>query len=142
MWCGPYALAVCLGYTDYDYMYRNVQKILKRTHRPLRGMHNWEVERVLERHGARNVVFQFLKDHVKLQQHAWPTLRNVADYLKPNRLYIVEVRKHYVVVDTSDWTVTDNCRKGWWPLAYHRCASRKVVRVAEVKKVYREQAAA
>jgi len=141
MWCGPYALAVCLG-LSYDEAYELALKVTRQDR--IKGLANHYVEKALRRHGIRTefkglrqsagVSMQFMygkqRGYVSVLN-----LRNALDYLKPNRLYIINVTRHYVVLDTSDMTVIDNQTRGWWPVDRHRNAGKQVQCVAEVCRV-------
>lgn len=131
-WCGPYAIAVCLGIT-YDEAYALIKKAL-RTKMRITSMYDSWVTKALKRGGLRVKTFEPPARYAKVKLGGWPTLRNLADYLKPNRLYIVRVTDHYITVDTRDWTAIDNNGRGWFPVDWHRMANRKVRCVLEVKR--------
>jgi len=123
-WCGPYALAL-ISNTTYEVMYNRVKGILKRS---VRGMYSREVEYVLKKLGCVTIfVFPRIKDRT--------TLRRSQDYLKPNRLYIVWLTSHYAVVNTRDWTVTDNQILSWEPINASALGRKKLFGYAEVRRI-------
>jgi hypothetical protein len=141
LWCGPYAIAVIFG-TDYDTAYkktlRSVNKRLMKRSRwawkktRIQGLGNMAMERVI-----RTRYKKFIFANVERK----PTLKNYLDHLRPNRLYVVNVTGHYVLINTKDWTISDNQLGQWVPVneTTHYMRSR-VVTVALVKK-FRDVAA-
>ncbi len=118
--CGPYALAIINQMTS-DAANTAICKSLRRCRR-VQGMWRHEVERVSRgKYFKHRLKFKIVRDK--------PTLRSVADYLKPNRLYVVNVSHHYVTVDTRDWTMLDRFTDVWIPL------DRSVWRLGRVKFV-------
>ena len=94
-WCGPYALAV-IANIDYEPAYLFAKKHLE-VNRIL-GMYHWDLSKCVKAIGAKVGPWKNLH---KI------TVARLADNLKPNRLYIVRVTGHYIVVDTNDWTVIE-----------------------------------
>ena len=139
MWCGPYALAVALG-VDYDEAYELLRRVSRK--RQIKGTAYVWMLWALKRHRIRTEFKNLTRSAGVRLETRWKdgkciTLRGCTDYLKPNRLYIVTVTGHYVVVDTSDGTCIDNQTMGWFPLDHHPNALKRVVNVAEVKRVER-----
>lgn len=125
-WCGPYSLAIINGMSCDDAII-GVKSALRRN-RQVKGMYPNELLRICGgKYFKRKVEKQKLKGKL-------PTLRNLWDWLKPNRLYIVHVTSHFVVLDTSDKTICDTASKSWVSLDGHKYAGRRVITVMEVKK--------
>ena len=134
MWCGPYALAVVSGLT-YDETYKKVLRKLRSMkssykHKPkiIKGMYHSELEAVGK---TLKCPFEFTGS---ARRRARLTLNRTKDHLRPNRIYIVNVTDHYLVVNTSDWTMCDNWTKAWVPVKGSVHARKKVLSVAEVKR--------
>jgi hypothetical protein len=121
-YCGPYSLAIINGWSC-DEAVENVKRSLRRK-RPVGGMSRWEVERVSRGKFSRHPL-KFKKVPKGL------TLQSLPDHLKPRRLYLVAVTAHYVVMNTSDWTVCDTHSKAWVPVKEHRCRLWRVEFAAE-----------
>ena len=134
MWCGPYALALISG-LSYDEAYTKTLRMLRRGKpayrtKPtyIKGMYPSELVRAGR---TLKCPFQF-KDAPNV------TLNKLMDELRPNRIYIVFTTDHFLVVDTSSWTLCDNWTQAWVPVKGSVHARKKIQRVAEVKhhKVY------
>lgn len=106
-WCGPYALALITG-TTYEYAMKRIKRAVGRDR--IMGMWNWELEKTARRMGLK----KFKWTHVPASKRT--NLSNMLDWFKPNRIYVVQVTSHYVILNTKDWTVTDNCIEGWVPI--------------------------
>lgn len=125
-WCGPYALAVISGKT-YEEAYVFAKKSVP--HRRMMGMYNIEVTKAARRMGFKKFEFKMIPKQERC------CLRKAIDYMKPNRIYIVNVTNHYIVVNTKDWTLTDSWRDGWEPIATSKMAGRKTKGFAEAYRI-------
>lgn len=117
-WCGPYALAL-IGNVTYEEALKKAKRATGR--KIIKGMWNWEVAKVAKRLGLRN--FKWTNIPKKQQTN----FLNHLDWFKPNRIYVVQVTHHYMILNTRDWTVTDNQMSGWMPLAETKKAKRRFV---------------
>lgn len=123
-WCGPHALATVTG-KSYDEVITVVRSKIRRKH--IKGMFSNEVYLVAKALGVKDMgVFMPMRNK--------QNLRNSVDWLKPNRLYIVFVTRHFVVVNTKDWTVSDNCNE-WAPIATSKLGRLRVNSYAEVRRI-------
>jgi len=125
-WCGPYALATVAGLT-YDEVYEkmlrayNKKRYTKVKH--ITGVTNSLMERVSK----------ICRCTFKFERVTKRTLNQTMDHLDPNRIYIVLVTGHYIVVDTRDWTMIDNQNMDWVPIKESAHRLKRVRSVAEVK---------
>jgi len=107
-WCGPYALAV-ISNTPYEFAYAKTKKVLRK--RAVMGMSRHEFSKVAK---AMSVNCQrFWRE----REVGGCTVAKLRDNLRPGRLYVIELTRHFIVVDTRDWTVCDNHQAKWVPLA-------------------------
>ena len=126
-WCGPYALALLAGVT-YAEAYEVCCRVCRKP--SVKGMTLVEAERAGRRLG---LSINFMKtDPV--------TLRAFADLIKPRRRYMVNVTRHFVVVDSETWSVCDNQTAKWAPIATSKHARKRCVWAAEVKPIRRRAA--
>lgn len=127
-WCGPYALAVIAG-VNYDDAYDSCARYKNRLRRKRLGRlaNRKPYKRKVGVIGFGNKAFEIvskrLKAPVAFEACQPMALSRLADHLKPNSLYVVNVTRHYVVVDTHDWTVIDNQTKQWEPIT--ECKHRR-----------------
>ena len=128
-WCGPYAMATVCG-MDYDTVYKKMLRAYnKRT--PYKRKYISGVTNTLMQ-----IVSKTVKHEIEFKRAERVTsVSQYLNYLYPNRVYILQITGHYIVVDTSDWTVCDNQSQEWVPLKGSKHIRCKVRNVAEVKKV-------
>ena len=119
-WCGPYALAV-ISNTPYEFAYAKAKKVLRK--RAVMGMDRYQFSKVAkamsvncQRFWREDTVSDFVSTGPSRFRLDFITVSKLRDYLKPGRMYVVELTSHFIVVDTKDWTVCDN-QHGWMPLA-------------------------
>ena len=127
-WCGPYALAVWAN-QDYDVIYQLCRKALRQ--RVVTGMWNHEVERV-----TRRLDFLLIWKNQKAYSGSdkEPTVAKLRDILPPGRQFLVQITRHYISIDTSDWMACDNHHAKWIPLDEWEHRRAKVCKIAEVRK--------
>ncbi len=129
-WCGPYALALVSGLT-YDQVYkkllRNANAQLHRFQPRIKYLTGVGLE-LMER-VSKTVKCKFEFTRVKGK----PTLNQFMNELRPNRIYVIHVTRHYLVVDTSDWTVCDNQIQRWVSLPDYKYRLSRVRDYAEVR---------
>lgn len=122
-WCGPYALAVAAD-REYDDVFTFCKVALRKPR--LAGMYNHEMSHVATKLGLGKIVWE---DVNKL------TLKNVLDYLIPNRLYIVNVTRHYVLLDTRNWLIADNQSAAWETIGDCKYKQTQVIGTAEIRRI-------
>ena len=134
LWCGPYALAVVSG-LSYDEVYKKALRKVRRDtpnycHQPkyIKGMMKGQVEAV-----AKTLKVPCKFGRVEGMSRT-ATLSNLMDYLQPNRVYIVGITGHYVVVNTSTGMLIDNIHKDWVKVGESKHFRCRVEEVAEVKR--------
>jgi hypothetical protein len=102
-WCGPYVVAA-VAKIDYETSYQAFRTHTGKRH--VAGTSHWQCRAVLERFGV---------DSGKVER---PTKRKkLYHYLRENmdnKLYIVCVSNHWVLVDGRDNTITDSWTAGEW----------------------------
>lgn len=126
-WCGPYALALITGKT-YEDVLPFIRRAAKR--KRIMGMYNWEFQKTARRMGLRKFEFK------KIPSTQRTNLSNMTDWLRPNRIYVVQVTSHYVIVNTKDWTMTDNQTEGWIPISSeHKNGRRRLCAYAEAFRI-------
>jgi len=126
-WCGPYALAM-ISDKSYEEAYLIAKKKLRK--RSITGMYNHQFKAVARYMGFNKFEWQFVP-----KSESKPTLRSFKDWMRPNRIYVVQVTRHYVTVNTSDWTVQCNQTQKWEPLDECKHRLRRVAAYAEVKRM-------
>ena len=95
--------------TPYEFAYAKTKKVLRK--RAGMGMGRHEFSKVAK---AMSVNCQRFWCEREVDGC---TVAKLRDNLRPNRLYVINVTDHYIVVDTRDWTVCDNFSAKWIPLA-------------------------
>ena len=123
-WCGPHALATVTGKT-YDEVIKVVRSKIRR--KRIKGMFTNEIFIVAKALGIKDM-------GVFMPMRGKRNLRNSVDWLKPNRLYIVFVTRHFVVVNTTDWTVCDNTNE-WEPVTTSKLGRLRVKSYAEAIRI-------
>lgn len=121
-WCGPYAIATALG-LSYDEVYEKAKARLRK--QMIKGMYVVQMQ----------IVLRALGHDTRWLYPARQTLRSLMDELRPNRIYIVLITGHYVVINTATWTLTCNQSGSWRSIAdskWHRCF---VQRYAEIRRI-------
>ena len=101
-WCGPYAVATICK-TDYETPYQIIRKLRKKRH--AKGVSMENMVAACHKLGFRGNYVK-LKKRRKMQYFC-------KEGLQKNQLYIVEVQKHVVVLDTKNWKLIDNQTTEW-----------------------------
>ena len=91
-WCGPYSVAAVCG-TQYEEAYRIIRKIRGKRH--AKGVSNDNIRVACNSLGVKG-------DWKKLPKRK--RLSKVLPLLEQGKVYIVQVTKHVIVVDTRDFT--------------------------------------
>ena len=128
-WCGMYALALVSGLdydTVYDKMLRGINRAIPayRTKRKyITGVLNTDMERTAKT----------IKCKIKFDKTKKVNLKNYLDHLDPNKIYIINITDHYVVLDTRTWELCDNQSQEWVPVLESKHSRCYVRNIAEVK---------
>ena len=100
-WCGPYVVAVVCG-IEYEPAYQILKNLLKKRH--AKGVTNSDI----------NAACRYFGVKVKWTKMAKRTqLRKFLPTLEIGKVYIVQITKHVLVVDTRDMTTIDNQSIKW-----------------------------
>ena len=113
-WCGPYvAAAVCK--TDYETVYQTFRKVTGKRH--VTGTHSSAVKAVMHKHGVKSGSIVYLTSKSLLGERKTGAKKKLHHFLRENaenKLYVVCVANHWVVVDGRDKTATDSWHSGEW----------------------------
>ncbi len=121
-WCGPYALAVVAGKT-YEFAYQMLKQIRGKRHAC--GVSNRNMKKAFDILGL-DAKFVKAEERCNLRKY-------IDNYLAPNKLYIINITSHYVVVDTRDHTTIDNQNPEWISIDNSKHLRRLVQNIAEIK---------
>ena len=100
-WCGPYAVATVCG-TEYEEAYRVIRTIRGKRH--AKGVSNDNITKSCKVLGVKGK-WKKLPKRTKLAKFL-PTLEQ-------GKVFIVQITKHVIVVDTRDYTTIDNQSRKW-----------------------------
>ena len=101
-WCGPYAIAVVCG-TEYEEAYRVARAI--RCKRHAKGITVTNLINSCKKFGVTGVNKKLDK---KMKLSKW-----LDQHTLPNKVYVVNTTRHFLIVDTRDWTTIDNQKPEW-----------------------------
>ena len=129
LWCGPYAMATVSG-QPYDAVYKKMLRAENRGRPAYLGKRKFltGVSTDLMETVSRTLKTGILFEHVLGK----PTVNQYLDHLRPNRIYILEVTRHYIVIDTGDGTAIDNQSGKWQPFSEFKQMRKRVRKCAEV----------
>ena len=102
-WCGPYANATVSG-TDNEPAYQMAKAVRRKRH--AKGITRTDLEDSCYALNVRGK-WRELEKRPKLSKF----LKSGA--LEPNKVYVVNVTKHFLIVDTRDFTTIDNQNPEW-----------------------------
>ena len=110
-WCGPYAIAVVCG-TSYEPAYQVAKKVRGKRH--AKGITNTDLMKSCKALGVKGEWISVAKatEHSAKPQ-AKMKLENFLKMLAPNRVFVIQITKHFIIVDTRDFTTIDNQRPEW-----------------------------
>ena len=121
-WCGPFSVATVAG-VEYEPAYQSLKKIRGKRH--CKGVSNDNIKKACHELGVtgkwhkskkRTVLRKFVKDN-----------------LESGKVYIVQITRHVLVIDTRDWTTIDNQVPTWRAMdASHHWAKKLVHNFFEV----------
>ena len=120
-WCGPYALAV-IGKTDYENAYKICKKVRRK--RSAAGISNSNFTAVAHRFG----VSSNWKKTESMKLKTWIEMET-----KPNTVYVVQITRHYIIIDTRDCTTIDNQKPEWIDMSSSKHLNKKVHNVMEIR---------
>ena len=100
-WCGPYAVAVVSG-CGYEQAYQVARKVRNKRH--AKGISNMDLKKSCTKLGVKG------KWH-KLEKRT--QLKKFLPTLEAGKVYVVQITKHFIVVDTRDYTTIDNQNPEW-----------------------------
>ncbi len=120
-WCGPFAIATVCG-TKYETAYRTVRAIRGKRH--AKGVTATDIKKSCTKLGVKGK-WTNLPKRKKLAKFL-PTL-------EAGKVYIVEVTRHVIVVDTRDYTTIDNQNPDWTAVESTKHLRKLVHRVFEIE---------
>jgi len=122
-WCGPFAVATVAG-VEYEPAYQTLRKIRGKRH--CKGVSNGNIASACKKFGLKGK-WTTLKKKRKLSKF-------VPENLEQGKVYIIQITKHVLVMDTRDWTTIDNQVPTWRAMdASHHWGKRLVHAFYEVE---------
>ena len=122
-WCGPFAVATVAG-VEYEPAYQTLRKIRGKRH--CKGVSNGNIASACKKFGLKGK-WTTLKKKRKLSKF-------VPENLEQGKVYIIQITKHVLVMDTRDWTTIDNQVPTWRAMdASHHWSKRLVHAFYEVE---------
>jgi len=100
-WCGPYSVATVAG-TSYERAYQTLKLIRGKRH--CKGVSNANIAAACKKLGIKGK-WKKLEKRTKLA--------NFLPTLEDGKVYIVQITKHVLVIDTRDRTTIDNQHREW-----------------------------
>lgn len=114
-WCGPYAIATVCG-TAYEPAYQAAKAARGKRH--AKGITCGNLKQACETLGVKG---------------KWTMLSNkrvlrkfIEESLRPNEVYVINITRHFLVIDTRDWTTIDNQSLGWCDMEGSKHANKMV----------------
>ena len=101
-WCGPYAIAVVCG-TEYEPAYQVARAVRGKRH--AKGITVTQMINSCKKMGVTGVNKKLDK---KMKLSKW-----LDQHTLPNKVYVVNTTRHFIIVDTRDWTTIDNQQPEW-----------------------------
>ena len=101
-WCGPYAIAVVCG-TEYEPAYQVARAVRGKRH--AKGITVTQMINSCKKMGVTGVNKKLDK---KMKLSKW-----LDQHTLPNKVYVVNPTRHFIIVDTRDWTTIDNQEPEW-----------------------------
>ena len=101
-WCGPYAIAVVCG-TEYEPAYQVARAVRGKRH--AKGITVTQMINSCKKMGVTGVNKKLDK---KMKLSKW-----LDQHTLPNKVYVVNTTRHFIIVDTRDWTTIDNQEPEW-----------------------------
>jgi hypothetical protein len=111
-WCGPYAIATICG-TEYEPAYRIARAVRGKRH--AKGITNTDLERSCKQLGVTGKWHPISSVGAGTKKKM--KLKNFLPMLLPNKVFVIQITKHFLVVDTRDFTTIDNQNpEAWLPM--------------------------
>ena len=111
-WCGPYAIAVVCG-QNYEHSYQTAKALRGKRH--AKGISNTDLLRSCKALGVKG---EWISVEKATKNTAQPKkkmkLEKFLPMLAPNKVYVIQITKHFLVVDTRDFTTIDNQNPDAW----------------------------
>lgn len=108
-WCGPYAIAVVCG-QDYEHSYQTAKIIRGKRH--AKGITNNDLQKSCKALGVKGKWFPI--SSVGAGNKKKMKLESFLKLLLPGKVYVIQITKHFIVVDTRDFTTIDNQNPDAW----------------------------
>lgn len=110
-WCGPYAIATVCG-TSYEPAYQMAKRVRGKRH--AKGITNSNLESACKALGVKGEWISVAKatEHLAKPKPKMK-LKNFLPMLAPNKVFVIQITKHFIVVDTRDFTTIDNQNPEW-----------------------------
>ena len=108
-WCGPYAIAVVAG-TEYEEAYRVARAVRGKRH--AKGISNTNLSDSLKRMGVKGKWHPI--SSVGSGSKSKMKLANFLPILDHGKVFVIQITKHFIVVDTRDFTTIDNQNPDAW----------------------------
>ena len=122
-WCGPFAVATVAG-IEYEPAYQTLRKIRGKRH--CKGVSNGNIATACKQLGLKGK-WTTLEKKRKLSKF-------VPESLEQGKVYIIQITKHVLVMDTRDWTTIDNQVPKWRAMdASHHWGKKLVKAFYEVE---------
>jgi hypothetical protein len=115
-WCGPFAVATVAG-TEYEPAYQRLKTIRGKRH--CKGVTNDNIAKACKKMGIIGK-WTTLDKKRKLSKF-------VPEILEQGKVYIIQITRHVLVMDTRDWTTIDNQVPEWRAMDASHHWSKKLV---------------
>ena len=122
-WCGPYAIATVCG-IGYEPAYRMAKQVRGKRH--AKGITCSDLEKSCNKFGVRGE-WHTLEKRQKCENFL------KSGTLKPNTVYVINVTRHFFILDTRDYTTIDNQVPEWIAAETTKHKKKLVVGYFEVK---------
>ena len=116
-WCGPFSVATVAG-TEYEPAYQTLKKIRGKRH--CKGVSNDNIAKALKTFDIKGK-WTTLDKKRKLSKF-------VFENLEQGKVYIIQITRHVLVMDTRDWTTIDNQVAIWRAMDASHHWSKKMVK--------------
>jgi len=122
-WCGPFSVALVSG-KEYEPAYQTLKNIRGKRH--CKGVTTGNISKACKQFGIKGKWTKLDKKR-KLSKF-------VPENLEQGKVYIIQITRHVLVMDTRDWTTIDNQVPEWRAMdASHHWGKRLVHSFYEVE---------
>ena len=122
-WCGPYAIATVCG-KSYEPAYQVAKQIRGKRH--AKGISCSDLEKSCRAFGVKGK-WHTLEKRQKLSNFL------KSGTLKPNKVYVINITKHFLIIDTRDFTTIDNQNPEWIAAESTKHSKRLVIKYFEIE---------